>query len=165
MSITGAGDQMKSDWPHRRCALWEPFLVTEVRWFMIYFPINPSLLCALGPPVNKCQARLSPYTFPPTSTVEASPALPSSVKPNWEGPPHLLIHLICTRACLLIGTRERMEARLKSHEWQSSSGVGFGRRLAGSAHLGLQADGEGWGLHNTRLSHMSTNHTEPLGSP
>lgn len=37
--------------------------------------------------------------------------------------------------------------------------------LAGSTHLGLQADGEGWGLRNTRRSHMSPNHTEPLGGP
>lgn len=83
---------------------------------MIYFPINPSLLCALGPPVNKCQAQLSPCTFPPTSTVEASPVLPSQGKPNWEGVPQLLTHLICTCACLLIGTREGMVVRLKSYE-------------------------------------------------
>lgn len=60
MSITEAGDQLNSDRPHRRCALREPFLVTEVRWFMIYFPITPSLLSALGPPVNNHQAWLSP---------------------------------------------------------------------------------------------------------
>lgn len=72
--------EQASDWPHRRCALWEPFLVTEVRWFMIYFPITPSLLCALGPPVIKRRAWLSPYTFPPTSTVGASPVLLSSVQ-------------------------------------------------------------------------------------
>lgn len=84
---------------------------------MIYFPITPSLLCALGPPVNKRRARLSPYTpLPPTSTVGASPVLPSSVEPNWKGLPQLLIQLICTRACLVIGTREGMVARLKSHE-------------------------------------------------
>lgn len=151
MSITGAGHQMKSDRPHRRSALQGPLLVTEVRWFMIYFPITPSLLCALGPPVNKRQARLSPHppththTFPPTSTVESfsCPASLPRFQPNWEGLPRLLAQLICTRACLVIGTREGMVARLKSHEWQSSSGVGFSRRLAGSAHLGLQADGEG----------------------
>ncbi len=163
MSITEAGDQTKSDWPHRRCALWEPFLVTEVRWFMIYFPITPSLLCALGPPVNKRRARLSPLHL--ASHIHSRSFSSASVEPNWEGLPHLLIQLICTRACLVIGTREGMVARLKSHEWQNSSGVGFSWKLAGSAHLGLSADGEGWGLHNTRLSHMSPNHTEPLGSP
>ncbi len=165
MSITGAGDQTESGRPHRRCALWEPFLVTEVRWFMIYFPINPSLLCALGPPVNNWRAQLSLYTFPPTSTAEASPASIHCWVQIGEGLPQLVIQLICKRACLVIGTSEGMVARLKSHEWQSCSGVGCSRRLAGSAHLGLQADGEGWGLHNTGLSHMSPNHTEPLGSP
>lgn len=39
-----------------------------------------------------------------------------------------------------------------------------GRGLAGSTHLGLQADGVGWGLHYTGLSHMAPNHTEPLGN-
>lgn len=42
------------------------FLVTKVRWFMIYFQITPSLLCVLGPPVN------NRYTFPVTSTADAS---------------------------------------------------------------------------------------------
>lgn len=37
--------------------------------------------------------------------------------------------------------------------------------LAGSTHLGLQADGVGWGLCNTGLSHMAPNHTKPLGNP
>lgn len=90
---------MKSDcWPHRRCALRGPFFVTKVRWFMIYFPITPSLLCALGLPVNKCWAWLSHYIFPPTSAVEDSLVLASSVKPNWDGLPQLLLHLVCTRA-------------------------------------------------------------------
>lgn len=40
-----------------------------------------------------------------------------------------------------------------------------GTGLAGSTHLGLQADGVGWGLRNTGLSHMAPNHTEPLGNP
>lgn len=82
-----------------------------------------------------------------------------------KGFPPLLIQHICTHASLVIGTRKRVVLRLKSHEWQSSSGVGFGCRLAGSAHLGLQADGEGWGLRNTSPSHMSPNHIESLGSP
>lgn len=154
---------MESDWPHKRCALQESLLVTEVRWFMIYFPINPSVPCALGPSFNKCQAR----------------HLPSHIH-SWHfaGASFLCLAKL-VRASMLInrtflssrmsgnykGIREGMVARLKSHEWQSSSGVGFSRKLAGSAHLGLQADGEGWGLHNTRLSHMSPNHTESLGSP
>lgn len=113
MSITAAGDHMKSDWPHWRCALRGPFLVTEVRWFMIYFPITPSLLSALGPPVNNHKAWLSTYTFPPTSTPEASTILPSSAETNWKGFPHLLIQLIRTRVFLIIGTREGMVLRLK----------------------------------------------------
>lgn len=158
-------DLMKSNWPHRKffCAMAFP-----CHWGkMIYdlFSNNSQHALCAGPSCQQTLGITIPQYFllPPTFTVFL--LLPVSVEPNWERLPQDLKWLICTCACLVIGTREEMVARLKSCEWQSSSGAGFSGRLAGSAHLGLQADGEGWGLHNTRQSHMSPNHTEPLESP
>lgn len=82
MSVTGGDNQREADWPHRRCALWEPFRVTVVRWFMIYFPISPSLPHALGLLIVICQGLTSLYTLPPCSTAEGSRALLFLSNPN-----------------------------------------------------------------------------------
>lgn len=83
ISVTGGAHWWEADRPHRRCAPWEPFRVTAERWFMIYFPKNPSLPHALGPLVDKCQGLPPHNALAPSSTAEASSALLSLSKPNW----------------------------------------------------------------------------------
>lgn len=162
MSVTGGHDQTEADWPHRRCALWGPFRVTVVRWFMIYFPINPSLPRALDPPADKCQGLPSQYTLSPSPTVEGSPALLFLSNPNWIGVVNFSLfgHLYCMSANWNKGKNGGQSKNL----WMTE--LLDGRTgLAGCTHLGLQADGVGWGLCNTGLSHMASNHTKPLGNP
>lgn len=83
MSVTGGAHRREADRPHRKCAPWKSFRVTAERWFMVYFPINPSLPCALGPLVDKCQGPPSHNFLVPSSTAEASSVLLFLFKPNW----------------------------------------------------------------------------------
>lgn len=166
MSITGVGDKMKSGRPHRSSAVWEPLLVTEVRWFMIYFPINPSLLRAPCPPVNKCQVTI-PLHLPShihsggfsgtllpvakaklgrASTVIITPYLYMQMSGNWN--------------------KGRNGGEIKK-PWMTElqwcwTWLEAGRlRTPGPLRQMVRVEG----LHNTRLSHMSPNHTEPYGRP
>lgn len=166
MSFTGASDQMKSDWPHRKYSLRGPFLVTEVRWFMIYFPITPSVLCALGPHVNKGWASLSPCTFPPTSIVEAFVVLPASC---WAK---------LGKASTVFNTAYLYT--FMSGNWNTGRDGGEIKKLWMTELRWCWSQCEagrlctpgpprqmvrGWGLHNTRLSHMSPNHTRTFRKP
>jgi len=102
---------------------------------------TPDAPCT-GPSCQQSPGTTIPLQLPSHIHVAASPVLPSSVQTNWGGGGGWRLLVINTAhlytACLVIGTRERLVERLKTHEWQSSRSVGFSWWLASSAHLGLQ---------------------------
>lgn len=156
MSVTEAGDRMKSDWPHWRCALRGLFPVTEVRWFMIYFPITPSLLCALGPPVNN---HYLPSHIYRRSFHSHSVLCWDKLGRGFHNYEYSLF------VSLVIGTREGTAGRLKAMNDRAPVVLVLVGGWQDLHTWASTADGESWGLHNSSLSRMSPHLTESSGSP
>lgn len=150
MSVTGTCDQVESDRPHRRCAPWEPFPVTEVRWFMIYFPINPSLLRALGRPVNKRRARLSPPCSPslPRSCWRLLPAPPLSGLAKL-GRASTVINAAYLYACMSLNWNKGRDGGEIKKPWMTELQWCWIQSEAGSLHT-PGPPGRWWGLRVTQ---------------